>query len=63
MSDEFSFEEHKVSYSSESGPKGMIGFLINKCGVKTEAAANVILLVLSFIIFALAISVFVSASN
>ncbi len=63
MSDEFSFDEQRVVSTSSSAPRGMIGFLMDKCGVKTEAGANVILLVLSLLIFGLAISIFISAAE
>lgn len=53
MSD-MSFDEHKISQTSSSGPKGLVGFLINKCGVGDESTANIILVVVAVVIFAVA---------
>ena len=49
MTDEISFNEEHTHITSLPAHSGLIGFLINKCGVKTEVAANVILVLLSVV--------------
>lgn len=61
MSDNFSFDEQKIVSSSSSAPKGLIGFLIDKCGVRDETTANIILVVVAVIIFAIAGYIFYGA--
>ncbi len=60
MSDNFSFEETKITTAS-SGPKGLVGLLINKMGVSNEATANLILIVSAIVIFAISGMIFYSA--
>jgi hypothetical protein len=61
MTDNVSFDEHHTQFRSYSEPKGMVGFLIKKCGVQDESVANIILVVFAIIIFVIAGFVFYSA--
>lgn len=54
MGDNISFDEQRTKYTSNTSPKGLIGFLINKCGVPDESTANIILIVIAVIFFAFA---------
>ncbi len=63
MADNVSFDENRTSFRSYSEPKGMVGFLIKKCGVQDESNANIILVVFAIIIFIVAGFVFYSALN
>ncbi len=61
MVDNFSFEETKITTSASSGPKGLVGFLMNKMGVASEATANLILIFSAIVIFAISGLIFYSA--
>jgi hypothetical protein len=61
MGNNLSFEEQRTQYSSYTGPKGMVGFLVKKCGVRDESVANLILIGIAVVIFALAGLVFYQA--
>lgn len=61
MGNNLSFDEQRTQYSSYTGPKGMVGFLVKKCGVRDESVANLILIGVAIIIFALAGLVFYKA--
>ncbi len=61
MTDNFSFEETKITTTASSGPKGLVGFLINKMGVSSEGAANLILIISALVIFAVSGLIFYSA--
>lgn len=52
--EDMSFDEHRITQTSSSAPKGLVGFLINKCGVKDESVANIILIVIAIAIFVVA---------
>lgn len=61
MTDNISFEEEHIKITSQPAATGIIGFLINKCGVRTETAANIILVVISIIMLSLTVLVLKSA--
>ncbi len=52
MTDNISFEDEHIKITSRP-VTGIIGFLINKLGVKNESAANIILVVISLAMLAL----------
>lgn len=61
MSDNFSFEEQRTKLTAYSGPTGLVGFLVKKLGVPDEKMANIILIIISVIIFVISGFIFASA--
>lgn len=60
MVDQISFEENRTKLTSVSN-KGLVGFMINKLGVKDESVANIILVVVALIIFGISALIFINS--
>lgn len=61
MSDNFSFEEQRINLSAYGTPTGLVGFLIKKLHVRDEKTANLILVIVAIIIFAISGYIFAGA--